>query len=294
MSWIGLEKPIVGRPIKTSWGRKVVEALDILHGYSAVDYQGYIHRDLVPDKDLLYSIGKPFARIKEIHAGYGYFTYDLFVQGKRVLKEGEVVAVGVGYVAGYITGDLIPDKDLLYSIGKPFARIREIHAGYGYFTYELFVQDKKVIKDGDPVNIYDIFEPAYEKIRSVADILKPNRSSPTQELSSHEISAGETAEIIKSNLSGWSTIVVTVRATYNANATNGVRVRWLFSPDGTNYDSVEDAEAEGNYADLTFSAGETRQRTILLPILTPYVKIQIVNLDSSYSVVVDVWTILMR
>ena len=81
--------------------------------------------------------------------------------------------------------------------------------------------------------------------------------------------------------------IVTVSATYDSSATSGVRIRWLYSPDNSLYDSPEDAEDEGNYKDLTFSAGETRTRTIIIPYLQPYVKVQIVNLDSSYSVTVD-------
>jgi len=124
--------------------------------------------------------------------------------------------------------------------------------------------------------------------------LLATRENVSQELSSYSIEAGGMAEISKSGLSSYTAIVVTVKATYNANATAGVRVRWLYSPDGTSYDSPEDAEDAGNYEDLTFEAGKTRQRTILIPIYAPYVKIQIVNLDSSYAVTVDVWTILMR
>ena len=89
-------------------------------------------------------------------------------------------------------------------------------------------------------------------------------------------------------------MLVIVKATYDANATAGVRVRWLYSPDGTNYDSPEDAENQGNYKDLTFAAGATRQRTVLIPILTDNIRVQIVNLDSSYSVSVDVWSLKLR
>jgi len=69
---------------------------------------------------------------------------------------------------------------------------------------------------------------------------------------------------------------------------------YLYSPDGTNYDSPEDAEDAGNYEDLTFSAGATRQRTILVPIFTDDIRIQIVNLDGSYAVTVSAWTLPMR
>ena len=124
--------------------------------------------------------------------------------------------------------------------------------------------------------------------------LGTTRATPTQQLSSQSISAGGTAEFTIDDTDGYSAIVVTVKATYDASATAGVRVRWLYSPDGTNFDSVEDAEAQGNYEDLSFAAGETRQRTVLIPILQSYVKIQIVNLDTSYAVTVDAWTTLMR
>ena len=132
------------------------------------------------------------------------------------------------------------------------------------------------------------------KLSEHRDALKPSRSTPTQDLSSQSIAAGGVAEITKSSLDGWSAVVVTVKATYDASATAGVRVRWLYSPDGTNFDSPEDAEDQGNYEDLSFSAGATRQRTVLIPIFQPHVKIQIVNLDSSYAVTVDTWTTLMR
>ena len=132
------------------------------------------------------------------------------------------------------------------------------------------------------------------KLSALRDALKPARTAPTQELSAYSIAAGGVAEIVKTGLNGYSAIVVTVRATYDANATAGVRVRWLYSPDGQNFDSPEDAEAQGNYEDLTFSAGATRQRTILIPILADNVKIQVVNLDTAYAVTVDVWTLLLR
>ena len=122
----------------------------------------------------------------------------------------------------------------------------------------------------------------------------PRRSTPVHELSSYTLSAGGVTEIVKSELDGYSSIAVVVKATYNSNATQGVRVRWMYSPDGSNYDTPEDAEAQGNYEDLTFEKGKTRQKTIKIPIHQPYVKIQIINKDSSYSVIIDVWTTLIR
>ncbi|MCD6197289.1 MAG: hypothetical protein J7K15_01770 [Deltaproteobacteria bacterium] len=133
-------------------------------------------------------------------------------------------------------------------------------------------------------------------LSQLRDALKPTRTAPVQELSAYSIVAGGTAEfaVNASETDGFSALVVTVKATYDASATQGVRVRWLYSPDGTNFDSVEDAEAAGNYEDLSFTAGATRVRTVLIPLFMPHVKVQVVNLDTSYAVTVDVWRVLMR
>jgi len=110
--------------------------------------------------------------------------------------------------------------------------------------------------------------------------------------SNKSISANSSEDFVVSD--EYSAVVVTVKASYDASATAGVRVRWLYSPDGSNFDSVQDAEDAGNYEDLTFSAGATRQRTVLIPLLQKYTKVQIVNLDSAVSVTVDVWKTLLR
>lgn len=65
--------------------------------------------------------------------------------------------------------DIIPDKDNLRDLGDEERAWRDVHAHYGYFKDNLFVQGKRVIKDGDPVNIYDIFSPAESKIRKAID-----------------------------------------------------------------------------------------------------------------------------
>ena len=123
--------------------------------------------------------------------------------------------------------------------------------------------------------------------------IKGERTEPERVLSAQTIDAASLAEFTVSG-EGYSAVIVTVRATYDASATSGVRVRWLYSSDNTNFDSSADAEDAGNYADLTFSAGATRQRTVLIPILQKYTKVQIVNQDASKAVVVDVWKALMR
>jgi len=131
-------------------------------------------------------------------------------------------------------------------------------------------------------------------LSALRDALKPIRTHPESDLSGETIPAGEVKNIDKSGLNGYSALVVIVKASYDPSATAGVRVRWLYSPDGSNYDSPEDAEDQGRYKDLTFAAGETRQRTLLIPVLADNVRIQIVNLDSSYAVTVDVWSLKLR
>ena len=123
--------------------------------------------------------------------------------------------------------------------------------------------------------------------------IKGERTEPERVLSAQTIDAASVSEFVVRG-EGYSAVVVTVRATYDASATAGVRVRWLYSPDSTNFDSSADAEDAGNYADLTFSAGATRQRTVLIPLLQKYTKVQIVNQDASVSVTVDVWKTLVR
>jgi len=123
--------------------------------------------------------------------------------------------------------------------------------------------------------------------------IRGERTEPERVLSAQTIDAASLSEFVVKG-EGYSAVVVTVRATYDASATAGVRVRWLYSPDNTNFDSVEDAEDAGYYKDLTFAAGETRQRTVTIPLLQKYTKVQIVNLDGSASVTVDVWKTLMR
>ena len=159
-----------------------------------------------------------------------------------------------------------------------------------------------------PTGVFDTentrINPATEEMQSeirdqllvLKDALKPTRTAPIQELSSKSIIGGGTAEfvVVNTETDGFSALAVTVKATYDASATAGVRVRWLYSPDGINFDSIEDAEASGNYEDLSFDAGATRIKTILVPIFMPYVKVQVVNLDISARATVDAWRTLMR
>jgi len=140
----------------------------------------------------------------------------------------------------------------------------------------------------------NILQKIKEILKNLGDYVRPTRATPEQVLTGQSIDASDKAEFTVSDMDGYSAIVVTVKATYNSLASSGIRVKWLYSPNGTDFDSEDSAEARGQYSDLNFVAGETKVETVLIPIFQPYVKVQIVNLDSSYAVTVDVWKTLMR
>ena len=124
---------------------------------------------------------------------------------------------------------------------------------------------------------------------ALREILEPARSQPVRILSGYTLKAGGVYGFERAGLRGYSVLVVTVRASYDPNSTAGVRVRWLYSPDGVNYDSVEDSEAQGYYYNLSFKPGSVRQATVPIPLLSPHVRVEVVNLDPEYPVTLDLW-----
>ena len=63
----------VGDPITEDWYEYLVNYLEKIEKGSAVDYVGYVHRDLVPDKDALINLGVRNFRFKQVYSVYGYF-----------------------------------------------------------------------------------------------------------------------------------------------------------------------------------------------------------------------------
>jgi len=122
----------------------------------------------------------------------------------------------------------------------------------------------------------------------------PRFSSATQDLTNYSLAGGGSASVSKQASANESALIATVRVAYASGATAGVRVVWLYSPDGTNFDNVNDAVAQGNYYDLSFAAGGTAQATLLIPLLTPYVQILIINKDSTNAATVNLWTLFIR
>ena len=123
--------------------------------------------------------------------------------------------------------------------------------------------------------------------------LKPARGLVDYAVKQQTIAPNSYTEFVKRARDGWGALVVVVRVVYSANAGSGVRIRWMYSPDGSNFDSIEEADNQGNYYVMTYGAGAVRQTTVVVPLLTPFVKIQIFNQDAN-PVVVDVWTLEVR
>jgi len=70
---------------------------------------------------------------------------------------------------------LIDALNLLYgwlTDGTKDINVDELFANYGYINWNLFVQGKPVIKDGDPISLYDIFGYAQSKIAAAIDLAK--------------------------------------------------------------------------------------------------------------------------
>jgi len=138
-----------------------------------------------------------------------------------------------------------------------------------------------------PLRVTRLYEALEEEV-------SPVREETVLVFAGATLEAGGVREFTVHSTGKHSALAVTVRAAYDSNASKGVAVRWLHSPDGVIFDSPEDAESVGNYDELTFSAGEVRQRTLLVPMFKPYVRVQLVNLDPSYPATVSAWRTLVR
>lgn len=202
--------------------------------------------------------------------------------------------------------DIIPAIDDKFKLGDPNKAWAEIFGVYGYFRENLFVQGRRVLKDGDPITIAEISKAVEDSIseainKSIVEQLYLETtklvsvlSTPQQVLSGYSLGAGSSYDFVVSREEAFPAVVVAVRVAYSSSATAGVRVLWLYSPDGTNFDDEQDAIDQGNYEDIYLSPGSTVQRTILVPAIAPFTKIRIKNLDSSNAVALDVWVWRMR
>ncbi len=82
----------------------------------------------------------------------------LYGIGRRSVKYEDLSRLGY---------DIIPAEDAKYSLGSELYGWLNVYAHYGYFEDDLRLQGKRVLKDGDPISLYDIQEPAYEKLETL-------------------------------------------------------------------------------------------------------------------------------
>lgn len=116
------------------WYNDLVTYLEAIEKEGAVDYVGYVHSDLIPDKDALYNIGIQNLRFRSVNAVYGYFY--------RV------------------------DSDLIFfhNIFGDEANIDRINSDWGYFSNNVYVQGKRVLKDEDPIYISAFYDYAKSQL----------------------------------------------------------------------------------------------------------------------------------
>lgn len=69
---------------------------------------------------------------------------------------------------------LAPAKDDTLAVGLPDRAFKEVNAYYGYFKENVLVNGAPVLKDGDPVRVYEFIEEAKEEV----DTLLGNTAPP--------------------------------------------------------------------------------------------------------------------
>ena len=92
-----------GDVIMEDWYDDLVKYLEDIEKHGGVDYEGIIHKDLIPDQDAVRSIGSDDKRVKElnavsvdtenVNAKVGNFSDNVYVQGKRVLKDEDPIHI---------------------------------------------------------------------------------------------------------------------------------------------------------------------------------------------------------
>jgi len=90
--------------------------------------------------------------------------YDVLYYFLQKLVEGGVIDI-----YGYVTKDLIPNADLLLNLGIDIRKFKELHAGWGYFTYNAWIGGHQILKDGDPITVEDLGSSAIAGIRTAID-----------------------------------------------------------------------------------------------------------------------------
>lgn len=82
-----------GQLVTEDWFDNLVDYLQEIGYGGVISLYGYVMKDLVPYADLLLNLGLPLKQFKEVNAGTGNFSTNVFVGGKAVIKDGDPVTV---------------------------------------------------------------------------------------------------------------------------------------------------------------------------------------------------------
>ena len=275
--------------ISILWGNQLVDALELLYGMagkrlSLSDLRS-LSGDIIPSINKYYNLGILGKEWNILAANYGYFQSNVFVQGKRVLKDGDPITISDFGVDAYYKLKTLTEsvKDSIERVyGKIPAITMDEYGRVGVVIYELAQNAIYSLVGADNVRV------------AIKEELAPRRYSPMKILDNVTIAAGSYKDIDITPIDGYSAIALTVRVTFLGSATANTRIYWLYSPDGTNYDTIDEATDEGNYVDVIAGANATKQRTVIVPVITRYLRIRVENQDASVSINANVWITYLR
>jgi len=139
-----------GDVIMEDWYDDLVSYLEKIEKEGAIDYSGYIHGDLIPDKDALFSVGVHNFRLKQVCSVHGYFSY------------------------------VKSDSFILHNLQTDEVTAKDVNAERGNFSEDLRLQGKKVLKDEDPIHIASFYEYAKSQIEQAVRVALLNLGIPAK------------------------------------------------------------------------------------------------------------------
>lgn len=120
------------------------------------------------------------------------------------------------------------------------------------------------------------------------DWLIPKRTDSKVALSNYSLAGGGAVYVDIEVPDGYNHVIVQVEVVYGANAVNGVRIFWLYSNDGQNFDTRAGARSLNRYIDPIVVAGAHEILTLDIPALSRYVRIFIKNKDDTVTQTVTI------
>ncbi|RKX44972.1 MAG: hypothetical protein DRP27_05355 [Thermotogae bacterium] len=135
-----------GQVIRSSWANELIEAIQTVAERGAVDYYGYVRKDLIPETDLALNLGIENLRFKEVHAGYGYFTYGIF-------PHIHLLGIKQNYQAPELTNIFDPSLAIIFD---GIARVKATHE-YEFYAYMYWIPSATkeailaALNDGKPI-----------------------------------------------------------------------------------------------------------------------------------------------